>query len=151
MTKEFLHKGILINKLITAYVYEVDSLKKLRQNIASSRFFEIVEGNTKNNKIKEINSKIITLENIINEDIDKLIDVKNEIRKFINNINDEELLSILSLKYISFNTFEQIAEILHFSERQIYRLHKKAIFELEKHKDKIPHIVDNKIKLDHYA
>lgn len=141
MVKEFLNKGILINKLIVAKICEIDSLKKLRDTIGSSRFYEIVDGNKKNKKVDELNIKIVNYENEINIEIDRLIDVKREIKVFIENVEEEELLSILTLKYISFKTFEEIADILHYSERQIYRLHKKAILNLEKHKNKIPKII----------
>jgi len=137
MTKDFLGRGILVNKLIKAKICEIDNLKMLKKNISASRFYEFIDGNKKITKIGEIDIKIINYENMLNEDIDKLIDIKNDIKLFIEYVKSEELLSILTLKYLSFNTFEEIAEILNYSERQIYRLHKKALNELELHKYKL--------------
>ncbi len=75
----------------------------------------------------EILNKVIMLEKEIDENIDKLVDMRKEISEKIENIDDFTLKQILYLKYLNGLPFMQIGEKLMYSERQISRLHKKAI------------------------
>lgn len=85
-------------------------------------------------KIGTTVSKIIDLENEINEDIDELIDMKREIEACINNVSDLRLRVILAEKYINGKKWGRIADELHIEIRWIYKLHNRAL---------------KKIKIDH--
>lgn len=128
--KDFISQAYEIEKLIKAKLHEIEHLRQLSKCVSASRFYELVDGGNKKNKIEELVIKIISYENSLNDDIDKLIDCKIKIKKFIENINNKELVAILTLKYLSFKTFAEISDHLKYSERQIYRLHKSALDEL---------------------
>ena len=49
------------------------------------------------------------------------------IEKSIEKVEDPTLKNILILHYIDGKTFEEIGEIMKYCERQVIRLHKKAI------------------------
>ncbi|MGL5972472.1 MAG: DUF1492 domain-containing protein [Oscillospiraceae bacterium] len=142
MIKSYIGRAFLLDKLIISKIEEINHLKQLRINIGCSRFYEIVDGGKRKNKIEDINIKIIDYEQELNNDIDYLIDAKREIKNFINNVKDEELISILTLRYLCFKTFEEVSEIIKYSERQVYRLHKKAMDELSNYM----HLIENNIK-----
>lgn len=71
--------------------------------------------------------KASELEKEIDKNIDALVDIREKITNDIGSIDDFVCKEILYLKYISGNSFEQIGEKLGYSEKQIGRLHKKAI------------------------
>ena len=71
--------------------------------------------------------KVISLEEEIDYNIDCLVDLRRNIYRIINKIEDETCKKILILKYINFKTFEEIAYQIGYCEKQISRLHKKAI------------------------
>ncbi len=55
---------------------------------------------------------------------------KDGIESSIEGLKDERLAEILFQKYICAKTFEQIAYEMNYSQRQIERLHNKALFAL---------------------
>lgn len=71
--------------------------------------------------------KVTELEKEIDRNIDSLVDIREKITKDIGSIDDFTCREILFLKYISGIPFAQIGEKLGYSEKQISRLHKKAI------------------------
>lgn len=61
------------------------------------------------------------------QEICELASEKRRIEQSIQGIEDDKQRLILEKHYIDGKTFEQIAEDMNFSERQIRRLHLKAI------------------------
>lgn len=74
--------------------------------------------------------KVIQYRNRLNCEIANLIDKKKEIKKTIERIENPKMKLILFQKYINFYTFEWIAVKLDMEQRQIRRLHKKALEDL---------------------
>lgn len=64
-------------------------------------------------------------------DLGKMLNEKNQICKRIllkiDQMNCETEKNILTLKYISGYTWEQISEITNYSLRQVYNIHNKAL------------------------
>ena len=71
--------------------------------------------------------KMIDLENEINDDIDKLIDIKREITHMINGLSNPEEQTLLELRYLCFKTWEQISVDTGYTLNNIYKLHAKAL------------------------
>jgi len=71
--------------------------------------------------------KIFELEKIINDEIDKLIQLKQQISKVIAEINDPKLELILRERYINCRNWEDIAFDLAYSQVYLYKLHKRAL------------------------
>ena len=67
------------------------------------------------------------LENEINVDIDRLVDLKNEILSVINAVDDSDSRLILEKRYMNLESWEDIAAELNTSVPNIYRLHEKAL------------------------
>ena len=76
-------------------------------------------------------AKIATLEQEINAEIDELIRVRTEIEHTISAVADEQLRLILIARYINCKTFEYIACEMHYSYKQICRLHGKALLRVQ--------------------
>lgn len=64
--------------------------------------------------------------------VSRLMEYKREILKTINEIENPSYRLVLESRYINRMTFEEIAEKTHYDQRHIYRLHKKALDEVEK-------------------
>ena len=64
----------------------------------------------------------------INEQIDRLYDVKSEILGVINMVGDSTYRTLLVMRYIRFMKWEEIREELGYDDiRWVYRLHNKAL------------------------
>ena len=77
--------------------------------------------------MQDIIGKIVDLENEINADIDKLVDLKREMVAVIKAVENPEYQTLLELRYLCFKTWEQIAVDMKYSTRNIYMLHDAAI------------------------
>ncbi len=75
--------------------------------------------------------KVDALERQIDVMIDRIIDKRHTITKGIEILENQTLRTILFEKYIRAKTFESISEDMGYCERQILRLHKKAIEQLD--------------------
>lgn len=76
---------------------------------------------------------------MIDKRIDELYAIKQEILAAVMKLEDGTLRTLLIARYINFHTWERIAYDMHYSYRQVCRLHGKA---LNKIKDVIEcHIV----------
>ena len=81
--------------------------------------------------------KIIDLQDEINKDIDRLVDLKTQIVTTIKNIENYEYQTLLERRYLCFYTWEQIAVDMDYSIQHIYRLRDKALLEVSKIDSKV--------------
>ena len=124
--KEFLNKIRHIDMMIDC---KCDQIKSLRDRLTSIScpMGEKVQSTKDPDKFTNPISKIIELEQEINEDIDKLIDLKRVARKVIEQLDNEVEKMILYKRYFENKTFEQISVEMNYSWRQIHRLHGSAL------------------------
>lgn len=87
--------------------------------------------------------KLIELKREIDGDIDRYIDLRNEIEKAILSVGDIKLQNLLRYKYIDGLSFEQIAVAMHHDYWYVvHELHPKALTKLQL--DVKPPITPNK-------
>ena len=72
-------------------------------------------------------AQIIELEKKLNDDLQKLKQLKIEISQAIDEVEDINCSLVLSKRYILMKTWEQIAEEMAYSVTQIQRIHEKAL------------------------
>ena len=63
----------------------------------------------------------------VDAQIDKLIDIKQEIAAVIAEVPDTTLRTLLTKRYLNFEKWEKIAVDLNYSWRQVMRLHGQAL------------------------
>ena len=74
--------------------------------------------------------KIIDLEDKLKEDIEKLINLKQEIMEVIRAVPNIEYQTLLEKRYLCFNTWEQISVDMNYSIQHIHRMHSSALKEI---------------------
>jgi len=79
------------------------------------------------------NREFLNYEKTLNNRITELCKIKNEIAGAIGRVEDVQYRTLLTLRYLSFKTWEKIAEDMFYSDYWIRKaLHKKALKALEK-------------------
>ena len=125
--KEYLGQAYRLDQRINSKLEQVISLRELTTK-ATATMSDMPGGGSRNvYKMQDIIGKIVDLENEINADIDKLVDLKREMVTVIKAVTDPELQTLLELRYLCFKTWEQIAVDMQYSTRNIYKLHDTAI------------------------
>lgn len=116
----------MLNKEINTKQIELDGLRLNATSISSPPTTEKVQSNGKNDSMRTID-KIIDLENTINLEIDRLVDLKAEIRDKIAQTYNPIFISILTNIYINNLSLEETAELMEKDYRTICRWHGQAL------------------------
>ena len=117
-TREYLSQLYRLNQIIDSNIAEVQRLRLLCDSIPTTDFSrERVSGGVHENKIAGL--------------IGKAVDLEKEVRDVINAHENITERLLLRLRYIEFNTWEQIAEKMNYSTMQIWRIHGSALKNLK--------------------
>lgn len=128
--KEYLGQAYRLDQRINSKLEQVLSLRDLTTK-ATATMSDMPGGGSRNvYRMQDIIGKIIDLENEINADIDRLVDLKRDIVAIIKAVENPEYQTLLELRYLCFKTWEQIAVDMGYSTRNVYKLHDAAIEKL---------------------
>ena len=71
--------------------------------------------------------KMIDMEREIDAEVDRLVDLKREIRDVIQKIHTPRYRALLEMRYLSFMTWEEIAEAIELDVSNVYRARRGAL------------------------
>ena len=125
--KEYLSQAYRIDQRINSKLEQVSSLRELAVKATSTLSDTYSSGSGNKQKMEGVIVKIIDLENEIDEEIDRLVDLKQEIVSLIKKVKNPEYQTLLELRYLNFKTWEQIASEMHYSIQHTFRIHDKAL------------------------
>lgn len=130
--KEYLGKAYRLDQRINSKLDQVASLNELATKATSTLSDMPKNPNKAISTMENTICKIIDLQDEINRDIDRLVDLKTEIVTTIKNIENKEYQTLLEKRYLCFDTWEQIAVDMNYSIRWVHNIHGKALKELSK-------------------
>lgn len=125
--KAFLNRAFYINQRINSKVEQIASLNALANKVTTTYSQAPASGSHNNHKMEDIIIKIVAMEEDINSDIDELLDIKAEIIGAINAVENEEHRTILEKRYLSLESWEDIAADMNYGVRNVFILHGKAL------------------------
>ena len=82
---------------------------------------------SKRNTFEDAAAKLADLEDDIGEEINRFIAMKTMITRQIDCVPDNLYATLLSKRYLSMKTWEEIADDLNYDLRTVYKLHDKAL------------------------
>lgn len=124
--KEYLNQTKSLDMLINAKQDELFALRIASTSVSSPVLGDKVKSGSTNSAMRIVD-KIIALQETINEEIDRLVDLKAEMREKISRVAVPVYVTLLTEKYINGLTFAQIAERLDVDDRTVYRWHGTAL------------------------
>ena len=108
--KSYLNSIRYLDSEITAKQTELEHLKKDAESLRGITYnSDKVQGGGTNDPM-QIVDRIVGLQNVINDEIDKLVDLKEEARRRIARVYHPKFISLLTDLYINCFTLEQVAE-----------------------------------------
>lgn len=87
---------------------------------------------SKTNRTEELYARYLEYDEKLNKRIDELYRVKAEILTAVDAVEDSLLREILIARYINFQKWETIADMVGYDVRHVYRLHRRALDMTEK-------------------
>ncbi len=81
----------------------------------------------------DIVAKALDLKQQLDGDIDRLIDVKREIRAAIAAVENPTYRQLLEMRYLCGWSWQRVADEMHYSREAVCRIHKKALYDIIPH------------------
>lgn len=134
--KEFLRSIREQDSLLRAYEQELEDLKCRAYNISSPKLGDKIQSNHLAT-LDEIVDKLDSQIEKVNAAWDELIDKRDKAKALIDKVEDESGRCVLYRYYILIQSWEQIAVEMNYTIRWVYKLHGKALQDLEKEFTKI--------------
>ena len=131
-TKNYLSQIDRWDKMIQNKLSEICRLRAMATSTSSYNDSERVQTPIKVDKLSDIVTTIVNLENETNQLANDLVKKRKYIIQQIDSIKDVDYYNILAMRYINGATFEEIANNTHWSIRKVFSMHGKALEEFEK-------------------
>lgn len=131
-TKQYLGQIERLEKMIQNKLSEIYRLKTMACSVTVSNEQDKVQTSADKDRLGSAVAKIIDLEHETDALVDSFIDKRNHIIEQIDNIGNTDYYNILSLRYVSSNTFDDIAKKTTWSIRQVFNIHGRALQEFER-------------------
>jgi hypothetical protein len=125
--KEYLSQAYRLDQRINSKLEQLTSL-----NTLATKCTAVITGMPRNPDrsvctMADAVAKIVDLQAEINQDIDRLVDLKRDMVRCIKAVDNTEYQTLLELRYLCFKTWEQIAVAMGYNVRHVYRLHDEAV------------------------
>ena len=126
--KEYLKQAYRLDHRINSDIAELGRLREMSTSISSPSLGEKVQTNRNTDApFVKCLERIYSLEEKINEEIDLLVNLKEEIRSVIDMVSNTDERKVLRYRYIHNYTWEQIGDVLGADSRTVRRWHGQAL------------------------
>lgn len=123
---EYLSQYKYINTEIDRKVREIEDWKSKIYNVTGT-LSDMPKSKNRTNTLEGGIARINEIETTINQDIDRLLEVKTCIENKINGLEDLKLRELMKCRYLDCKTWEEIAYKNGYTWQWAYRLHEKAL------------------------
>lgn len=111
---------------------DLEQLKAFTTKVTSTLSDVSVSGTKNNDKMGDAIVRIIELQNDINCEIDRLVDLKKEVCAVLDKVSNEDQHTVLYKRYVLFKTWEQIACDMNMTYRNVCYIHGRALQAVER-------------------
>lgn len=131
--KDFLQRAYYLDIRLGSNLRELSELRSMVYSIQTPELEERCKSSIPATApfVKTL-EMIDDLERVVNNETDRLIKAKAEIRDVINEVSNQDCQMVLRYRYIHFNSWEEISNTMNFSMRWIFSLHHDALKAVEK-------------------
>lgn len=128
MNKQDLKRIIYLDKRIDSFLKEMERLKEYRSMLKPLSYDNVrVQTSTIADPTYERVEKILSIEEKVSQSIDELIDLREYLKRAIEEVEEERLKLLLQYRYIEGLRFEEIALRMGYDIRHVWRLHGQAL------------------------
>ena len=124
--KTYLRKARELDTLVHTKLSEIDRLRGLAECLSSPKLGERVTSSNGNTSMQTVD-KIVDLQAEVNKEIAVLVDLIAEIHTKIEQLENPTERAVLTERYINVKSWEEIAEIISYSERNTKYIHGRAL------------------------
>ena len=125
--KDYLGQAYRLDQHITSKLQQVESLRSLTERVTVAYGGEVVSHSRNLTSLQDTIVRLMEAEEELNQEIDKLVDLKIEISNIISEVRNESYRLILEKRYLYFLPWDKIAADLNISRRWVLIQHDRAV------------------------
>jgi len=130
--KEYLRQLRSLDVEIRVKLEECERVRGMATRTGVSLSFDrVMSSNSSTSKIEDCVIKLVMLEEELHHDIAHLASIKSETLSMINKMEVSDYRTLLTLRYVTNITWEEIAVKMNFSYRHTLRMHGCALLDFE--------------------
>ena len=124
---EFLSRSFTLEQQIQSKLEQIESLRYLACRVTQAFGTDPVKYTRNVTSMQDTVVKITEAEEDLNRRIDELVNVKLEIGRVIDRVEDVSYRLILERRYLLFQTWEEIADALGYTPRWLQEKRQRAL------------------------
>ena len=124
----WLNRAFYADKNAKAWSAKLERDRSLAQRL--TRYSDGTGGTSAGNRTEDYLIRLAETERKTQEKLKELVRIREEIIEVIQKLTDSDMQTILLWRYLEYLTFEQTAEKMHYSERNVRYKHKQALDKL---------------------
>ena len=129
--KEYMSRAYLIDRRIKARRHRLEYLRT-KVGAAKHDISGMPKGSPSlSSQIEELTIRIVDLEASIKQDEEELVTARTEISQSIEGVRNENLATILQMRYLDYMKWEDIMAVLDYCRSYLYELHGRALKEIK--------------------
>ena len=124
---EFLQQAYMLEQRIQTKLHQITALRSLAETMHSFAGNEPVSHTRNVTSLQDTVIKIMEQEQELNDEIDRLVDLKKEILDVIGEVRDLDYRLILEKRHLCFESWPRIGEEMGHSDRWAQLKHRMAL------------------------
>ena len=128
---EFLSQAYMMEQQVRTKLHQISSLRSLAETVRSFAGSEPVCHTRNVGALEDSVIKIMEQERELNDEIDRLVDLKREILGVISEVKDMNYRLVLEKRHLCFEPWQQIGEEMGHSDRWAQVKHRGALAEVQ--------------------
>ena len=129
--KKYLNRYRESGRKIINLQEELQALREVEQSAKIQQLSDMPKGSGRQQDIAVVLIGIEKLQKRVDDEIIKSVNVRVEIENTLLNVSDAQEAKVLRLRYIELMKWEEICVQMNYSWKQIHRVHKRALENLE--------------------
>lgn len=125
--KEYLSQAKYLDYGINSKIQQIAVLEAQVTKVTASLSGMPHNPNSGSSAMETAIAKLLDLKAELDQDVARLMALKQEIAGVVKAVPDVRLQMLLELRYLCFQPWDKIAEEMHCDIRWVYRLHNKAL------------------------
>lgn len=127
----FLGRAYKLDTKINVKLEQLEHYRSLAYKVTGTLKQDKISSGTQKSSLEDAIIKIVMEEEELNAAIDRFVNVKREISGVIELLGNDDEQILLELRYLCFNTWEQIAVKMNYGMSNVFRVHRNAIGNIE--------------------
>ena len=130
--REYLEQACRLEEQLNSKLAQLEELNSLATKTTSTLSGLPHDSNRTHSRLEDVIVKIVGMQEEINADIDRMVDLRIEIQAKIAALGNPDHRVILERRYLCGDRWEEIAQEMNLTTRYILQLHREALAEMEK-------------------